>query len=112
MLQCGALRSAKLLTDQRHKANRRNGRACSRSVGVFFKYQKLLIEAANRDDHAATRRGNRLPSRDDLDRTADRETKIAVRAPLVNGDFGKPVRILVPKGRAERPITEGPFAFQ
>ena len=50
--------------------------------------------------------------RDDLDRIADRETKIAVRAPLVDRYLGKPVRILVPKGRSWRPITEGPFAFQ
>jgi hypothetical protein len=42
----------------------------------------------------------RLNLRDDLDPNADRETKIAVRAPLINGDFGEPVRILVPEGRA------------
>jgi hypothetical protein len=41
-----------------------------------------------------------LHLRDDLDRNANRETKVAVRAPLINGDFGEPVRILVPEGRA------------
>ena len=33
-------------------------------------------------------------------RNADGETKIAVRASLINGNFGEPVRILVPEGRA------------
>src|SRR5215831_2618917 len=45
---------------------------------------------------------------DGLDRTADRKTKIAVCATLVDSDFGKPVRILVPEGRAGRPIAERP----
>jgi hypothetical protein len=32
--------------------------------------------------------------------------------PLINSDFGEPVRILVPEGRARRPIAEGPLALQ
>ena len=32
--------------------------------------------------------------------------------PLIDGDFGKPVRVLVPEGGARRPIAEGPFALQ
>ena len=31
---------------------------------------------------------------------------------MVDGDFGKPVRILVPEGRARRQIAEGPRALQ
>jgi len=54
----------------------------------------------------------RLPLRDDLYRSADRETKIAVRAPLVDRYLGESVRILVPKGHAWRPIAEGPQSFQ
>jgi hypothetical protein len=54
----------------------------------------------------------RVNLRDDFDPNADRETKIAVRAPLINGDFGEPDRILVPEGRAWRPIAEGPLALQ
>ena len=48
-----------------------------------------------------------LHSRDDLDRNADLKTELAIRAPLIDGNFGKPVRILVPEGRARRPIAEG-----
>ena len=46
---------AKLVTDQRHEADGRYDRSCGRSVGVFCQYRKLLVEAANRDDHAAAR---------------------------------------------------------
>src|SRR5262245_64256412 len=49
---------------------------------------------------------------DDLDRTADRKTKIAVCAPAIDRDFGKPVRILVPESRARRPIAEGPRVLE
>jgi len=51
-------------------------------------------------------------SRDDLDRCADRNAEIAVRAPLIDGDFGKSVRILVPEGHARWAIAEGPCALQ
>src|SRR5262249_39850466 len=50
--------------------------------------------------------------RSDLDRSADRETKIAVRAPLIDRDFGESVRILVPERRARWPIAEGLRALQ
>jgi hypothetical protein len=40
-----------------------------------------------------------LHSRDDLDRNADLKTELAIRAPLINGDFGKSVRIFVPECR-------------
>jgi hypothetical protein len=32
-----------------------------------------------------------LHSRDDVDLSTDRKTKLPVRAPLIDGDFGKPV---------------------
>jgi hypothetical protein len=32
-----------------------------------------------------------LRSSDDLDRSADREAELAIRAPLIDGDFNKPV---------------------
>jgi hypothetical protein len=51
-------------------------------------------------------------SRCDLDRTANRKTKLAVGTPLIDGDFGKAVRVLVPQSRARRQITGGPRAFQ
>jgi hypothetical protein len=51
-----------------------------------------------------------LRSYDDLDRTADGKTEIAVRPPLVDGEFGKPVGILIPESHAWRQITEGPRA--
>ena len=51
-------------------------------------------------------------SKDDLDGNADREAEIVVRAPLIDRDFGKPVRILVPEGRVWRPIAEGSRALQ
>src|SRR5262249_56693293 len=54
----------------------------------------------------------RFHLRDDLDRNSDREPKIAVRAPLIDGDFGQSVGILVPECRAWRPIAEGPLALQ
>src|SRR5262245_13116665 len=54
----------------------------------------------------------RLHLRDDLDRNSNRQPKIAVRAPLIDGDFGQSVRILVPECRAWRPIAEGPLALQ
>src|SRR5262249_2092446 len=53
-----------------------------------------------------------LHLRDDLDRTANRETQLAVRAPLIDGDFSKSVGILVPESRARRSIAEGPLALQ
>jgi hypothetical protein len=49
---------------------------------------------------------------DDLNANADRKTEIAVRAPLIDGDFGKPIRILVPEGSTRRQIAEGPRALQ
>ena len=52
-----------------------------------------------------------LHSRYDFDRCANRETELAVGAPLIYGDFSKPVRILVPEGRTRRLITEGPRAL-
>ncbi len=55
MLQCGTLRRATLLADQRREPDGRYDRGCGRSVGVFCQHHKLLIEAANRDDHAAAR---------------------------------------------------------
>src|SRR4029453_16260135 len=48
-----------------------------------------------------------LHSRDDLDRTADLKTELAIGAPLINGDFGKSVRIFVPECHALRQIAEG-----
>src|SRR5580704_11255621 len=74
--------------------------------------QVALTQAANDKAAAVEVVGDCLRLRDDLDRNADRETKIAVSAPLINSDFGEPVRILVPEGRARRPIAEGPLALQ
>src|SRR6478736_7728474 len=51
-------------------------------------------------------------SRDDLDRNADLETELAIGAPLINGDFGKSVRIFVPECHAPRQIAEGHRALQ
>jgi hypothetical protein len=42
--------------------------------------------------------------------TADRKIELAVSAPLIDGDFSKPIRIFVPEGRARRLIAEGPCA--
>src|SRR5262245_61881667 len=49
---------------------------------------------------------------DDLDRTADGKTEIAIRATLVDRDFGKPVRILVPERRAGWPIAKRPRVLE
>src|SRR5262249_23282026 len=49
---------------------------------------------------------------DDLDRPTHCQPQIAVRAALVDRDFGKPVRILVPEGRTRRAIAEGPRPLQ
>jgi hypothetical protein len=35
-----------------------------------------------------------------------------VGAAGIDGDFGKPVRVLVPEGRARRPVAESPRAFE
>jgi hypothetical protein len=43
-----------LLPDQRHEPDGRHDRGRGRSVGLFCQYRELLIEVANRDDHAAT----------------------------------------------------------
>jgi hypothetical protein len=43
-----------------------------------------------------------LLSMDDLDRVADRKTEVTVRAPQIDGNFGKPVRILIPERLARR----------
>jgi len=51
-------------------------------------------------------------SGDDHDRTADRKAKVAVRAPAIDGDLGKAVRILVPEGRAGRPVAERPCPLE
>ena len=40
-----------------------------------------------------------------------RETELATRATLIDGDFNKPVGILVPEGCAWRPVAESPGAF-
>jgi hypothetical protein len=53
-----------------------------------------------------------LRSSDDLDRAADRKAKIAVRAPAIDGDLGKTVRILIPERRARRPVAEGPCTLE
>ena len=53
-----------------------------------------------------------LCSCDELDRTADGKTEIAVRPPLIDGNFGKPVGVLIPESCAWRQITEGPRAVQ
>jgi hypothetical protein len=45
-------------------------------------------------------------------RSMDRETEFTVRTPLIDSDFGKSVRILIPEGRPRRPIAEGPRALQ
>ena len=52
-----------------------------------------------------------LHSRYDFDRCANRETELAVGAPLIYGNFSKPVRILVPEGRALRLIAKGACAL-
>jgi len=53
-----------------------------------------------------------LHSSDDFDRNANRKTELTVRAPLIDGDFGEPVRILVPEGHAGRSIAKSPRALQ
>src|SRR6516165_10661825 len=52
-------------------------------------------------------RNSTLELNDNLDRTSDRKTKIAVSAAAIDRDFRKPVRILVPEGCAGRAIAEG-----
>src|SRR5262249_28965636 len=54
----------------------------------------------------------RVDLSDDLDRTADRKTKLVVCAPAIDRDFAKPVSILIPEGRAEWTIAEGPRVLQ
>src|SRR5215472_5471661 len=54
----------------------------------------------------------RLHSRDNFDGNTDRKTELAVRAPLIDGDFGKPVGILIPESRARLSITERVRALQ
>jgi hypothetical protein len=49
-------------------------------------------------------RANR--SQDHLDWAANRETEVAVRATWIDGDFNKPIRILVPERRTYRAIAE------
>src|SRR5262245_66598340 len=51
-------------------------------------------------------------STDELDRTADDEPEIAIRAAAIDGDFGKAVRILIPERRARWPIAEGGCALE
>jgi hypothetical protein len=53
-----------------------------------------------------------LVSADDLNGTANGESKLAICAPLIDGDFGKSVGILVPKGAAGRSIAEGAGTIQ
>src|SRR5262249_22105530 len=65
-----------------------------------------------RGDERRSGRNSTLELSDDRDRTADRQTEIAVCASLVDRDFGKPVRVLVREARAERPIAEGPRALE
>jgi hypothetical protein len=47
-------------------------------------------------------------SSDDPDPHANRETKLAVGAALIDGDFNKAVGILIPESRAQWPIAESP----
>ena len=54
----------------------------------------------------------RLHSRDNFNGNTDRKTELAVRAPLIYGDFGQSVGILIPESRAWLPITERPRALQ
>src|ERR1700747_159791 len=72
----------------------------------------LLLRGAPRGDERRSGGNSTLELSDDFDRTADCKPKIAVRATLVDRDFGKPVRILVPEGRAGRAIAEGPCALE
>src|SRR5262249_41680154 len=54
----------------------------------------------------------RLHSRDNFNGNTDRKTELAVRAPLIDGDFGKSVGVLIPEGRAWLPLAERPRALQ
>jgi hypothetical protein len=58
------------------------------------------------DSVAESRVAACLHSRDDLDRRADRKIKVAVCAALIDGDLGKPVRVLIPERRSGRQIAE------
>jgi hypothetical protein len=48
----------------------------------------------------------------DLDWRADREAKLTIRAPLIDRDFDKSIRIFVPEGAAYRQIAESSRVLQ
>jgi len=81
--------------------------------GLWTRVDALLLpRGAPRGDERRSGGNSTLELSDDFDRTADCKPKIAVRATLVDRDFGEPVRILVPEGRARRAIAEGPCALE
>lgn len=51
-------------------------------------------------------------SKDNLDQIANRETELAIRPPLIDCDFNKPVGILVPEGCAWRSVAESSGALE
>src|SRR5262245_34566609 len=61
---------------------------------------------------AAPRRLARHCLFNNFDGTANRKIKLTVSATLIDSDFCKSVRVLVPECGARRPITEGPRALQ
>src|SRR6516162_2616104 len=71
-----------------------------RAAGIIMRYSVTRADGPCRH------------SSDDLDRSADRETEIAVGASLIDGDFREPVRILIPERLARRPIAEGHRTLQ
>jgi hypothetical protein len=63
-----------------------------REVAAFSRLQSIRFLALFRWLHRVQScDGPRLHSRDDVDLSTNRETELAVRAPLIDGDLGKPV---------------------
>jgi hypothetical protein len=76
--------------------------------GAGFTATAPRISAASRLIACWSMRSLRMRSRDDFDRGSDANAEVKVGTPLIHGDFGEPVGILIPKCRPWREIAKGP----
>jgi len=66
---------------------------CPLGAAIAVRYRFLCFDAA--------------ASNDGFDPNANRQAEVLVRAPLIDGNFNKSVRILIPEGRTRWPIAQG-----
>jgi hypothetical protein len=80
--------------------------SCLKESSLFHAGRCFVVASSSNCDRP------RLHSRCNTDLNTDRKTEPAVRANLIDGDFGKPIGIFIPESRAQLPIAECPRTRQ